>query len=80
MDFVFGNLPNGVEEADIKHLVKRYRLIKMKFFANNHIEHSLYECVVSLDIKNPVAGNILESHLNNTCWKGSRISVHRLIF
>ena len=80
MNFVLGNLPEGIEEEDIKDLVSHHRLTNLEFFNNNNVEHSPYECMISLDIKNPVAGSILESHLNNICWKGSRISFHRLIF
>lgn len=79
MDFVFGNLPDGANEQDIKELVSHHKLTKVEFFDSHHT-HSSYECLISLDISNPVVGSILEKHLNNICWKGSQISFHRLIF
>lgn len=80
MDFVLGNLPKNVEKNDIKKLIGHYRPSKIKFYKNEYVKHSTYECVVSLNISDPVAGSTLESHLNNFCLNGSRICVHRLIF
>lgn len=80
MDFVFGNLPKNIDKNDIRDLTKVYKPSGIKFFKNTHIEHSSYECVVSLDISGSVAGNTIEKHLNNYCFNGSRISFHRLLF
>ncbi len=81
MDFVIGNLPPATKEKDIKELVGDYHHpTKIEFLKNEKNHHSPYECLVSLDIKDPIAGTILADHLNNTCFKGSHISFHRLIF
>jgi len=80
MNFVLGNLPENVQEDDINELMGHHRLTKMEFLENHHVKHSPFECVVTLDIRDPVTGSILENHLNNHCWKGSRISCHRIIF
>ena len=80
MNFVLGNLPEDIQEEDIKELLGHHRLTNLKFLKNHHIKHSPFECVVALDIKDPITGSILESHLNNHCLKGNRISFHRVIF
>ena len=81
MDFVIGNLPENATEEDIVSLVGDFHHpSKIKFLRNEPNHHSPYECLVSLDIKDPVAGSIFADHLNNTCLKGSHISFHRLIF
>ncbi len=80
MDFVFGNLPHGIEKKDIKQLTQRFNPSDIRFLKNKYSEHSCYECMVSLDLPNPVTAFCLEKHFNNFCWKGSRISFHRLIF
>jgi hypothetical protein len=80
MDFVFGNLPDGIEKKDIKRLTQRFKPSEIKFLKNKYSEHSCYECMVSLELSNPVAAFCLEKQFNNFCWKGSRISFHRLIF
>lgn len=80
MDFVFGNLPEGTGKKDIKDLTSRFNPSKIEFFNKNNKHHSNYECLVSLDLPDPIMGFCLEKHFNNFCWKGSRISFHRLIF
>ncbi len=81
MTFVFGNLPDNIAEADIKDLLHHYKLLKIEFFKKSvpH-HHSLYECMVTVDIKDPVMGSLFEQHYNHLCWKGICINVHRLIF
>ena len=80
MDFVFGNLPEGIKKKDIKKLIGSFNPSNIEFLNSQYAKHSCYECVVSLDLSNPVAGNYLEKHFNNFCWKGSRIRFHRLIY
>ncbi len=46
MDFVFGNLPNGIDKKDIKQLTQRFNPSNIQFMKNKYSEHSYYECVV----------------------------------
>ena len=80
MDFVFGNLPDGINKKDIKSLTSSFSPSNIQFMQNKYSAHSCYECLVSLELSNPVAAFCLEKQLNNFCWKGSKISFHRLIF
>ena len=80
MTFIFGNLPDGTTEKDIKDLTHHYKPSKVEFLNKNSKKHSSYECMVTLEVTNPIIGCLLEQHYNNHVWKGSNISVHRLIF
>ncbi len=80
MTFVLGNLPDGVGEKEVKHLMHRHHPSKVEFFDKSSSRHSLYECMVTFDNLDPVTGSVLEQHYNHLCWKGTCISAHRLIF
>lgn len=81
MNFVIGNLPHGTNEEDIREFLGDYHHpTHISFLKNGEHQHSPYECLVKLDIKDPITGSILADHLNNMCWKGCHISFHRLIF
>ncbi len=80
MTLVFGNLPDGVDEKEMKSLMQRHNPSSIEFFDKTSSKHSLYECMVTFDNQDPIIGSIIEQHYNHLCWKGTCISVHRLIF
>lgn len=81
MNIVLGNLPKGVSEKDIRefflHIAK---VLKVTIFNNTETKHSMYECIVDIDISDRVAASILAKRINHTIWKGASISAHLLIF
>ncbi|KAG1707591.1 Transcriptional regulatory protein YdfI [Nymphon striatum] len=77
MDFVFGNLPDDICKEDMKNLTDLYKPSQIRFLKNSHANHSSYECVVSLDVKGSITGNIIEKYFNNYYFNGTKISVHR---
>ncbi len=81
MNFVLGNLPDGVTEKDIRKLFRRFvRIKKVNFLRKTRTRHSIYECVVEVDLDDRVVGSILAKRINNYIWKDSKIKVDMLIF
>lgn len=82
MQFVFGNLPDGVDTEEFKDFLSQFCTVKkVDFFQKSEIDiHSDYECVADLNISSPLAASYLQKRLNNYCWKGRRIHTHFLLF
>ncbi len=82
MMFVLGNLPNDIEEKDIRDFLNPYVKVSDAFFfkKSDYCCHSEYECMVTFDISSRVRGYTLQNRLNNYCWKGHRIHSRMLIF
>ena len=80
MVVVLGNLPNNTRKKDIRALVGHHKKCKVKFLKQTENPHSNYECMVKIDVKDPIAGSILVSQLNHLHWRGTNITAHRLLF
>ena len=83
MTFVLGHLPDGANEESIRELFSHfaYVITNVTFFEKSKVCcHSEYECMVKLNITNPVVGCYIQKRMNNYCWKGTRIHSHMLIF
>jgi hypothetical protein len=80
MVFVLGNLPDNIEEDDIKELFNNSTILTdVNFFETNGNHHpSEYECTVTLDLKSPIAGLAMQNKLHHYCWKGRCIHAHML--
>lgn len=81
MNLALGNLPDGTKESEIRSLLKPFsKVTDIVFLKNKPGCHSCYECLVTMDIDDPVIGFIIADQLNHYCWKGSQIESHRLLF
>jgi len=82
MIFVFGYLPDDIDEKDIREFLNPYAKVSDVFFfeKSDYCSHSEYECMVTFDISNRITGYTLQNRLNNYCWNGHRIHSRMLIF
>lgn len=80
---VLNNLPDGVEESEIKN--KLFRMsgveeITLMPSSSASKQSSNYECIVKLDITNPIVSTILAERINKICWRQHKISARVLLF
>ena len=81
MNFVLSNLPDGVTEKDIRKLFLHFvKIKKVNLLRKTTTRHSIYECIVEIDLDDRIVGSILAKRINNYIWRGSRIKVNMLIF
>ena len=81
MFFVFGNLPDRVDEEDIREFLSKFSTVEsVSFFDNGDKSHSDYECIVDLTLADPIHGMTLQRRLNKYYWKGRCIQSHMLLF
>ncbi len=81
MYFVFGNLPDRVDETQIREFLDKFSSVEsVSFFEPGDQSHSDYECIVDLKLMNRIQGTILQNRLNNYCWNGRCIHFHMLLF
>ena len=82
MVFVFGYLPDEIEEQDIRDLLTPIATVSDVYFfeKSETCNASENECMVTLDIESRIGGSFLQKRLNNFCWKGRRIHSRMLIF
>ena len=81
MNLALGNLPEGAKEDEIRHLLKPFsKVTDVVFLKNKSGYHSCYECLVTMDINDPVVSFFIAERLNHYCWKGRQIESHRLLF
>jgi len=81
MNFILGNLPDGVTEKDIRKLFRRFvRIKKINFLRKTTKKHSIYECIIEVDLDDRVVASILARRINHYIWRGSKIKVDILIF
>jgi len=81
MFFIFGNLPDRVNEKDIREFLSRFSKVgSVSFFEHDHELHSDYECMVDLELVDRIQGAALQRRLNQYCWKGRSIHSHMLLF
>jgi len=82
MVFVLSNLPDDVEENDVKELFQPFsKAIDVFFFKKDKTFcHSEYECTVTLDNTSHIFGFHIQNKMHNYCWKGRCIHSHMLIF
>ena len=82
MHFVFGYLPDDVDEGDIKDFLSHFCSVDdVSFF--DHVDNcasSENECLVSLDVANRIQGVMLQQRLNNYYWRGRCIHSRMLLF
>ena len=81
MVFVLGNLPDNIDEDDIRELFEHSPILTdVTFFEeNNFCHHSEYECKVTLDLKSDIAGLAMQNKLQHYYWRGRCIHAHMLI-
>ena len=81
MFFVFGNLPDRVDEEDIREFLSNFSTVEsVSFFDNGDKSHSNYECMVDLKLTDRIHGMTLQRRLNKYYWKGRCIHSHILLF
>ena len=85
MVLLLGHLPLEITEEDIHQLVQKFARVTEVTFLENIEERgkhhtSDYECMVKLDISDPVVGSIIANKLNHLCWKNCSINAHMLVF
>jgi RNA recognition motif-containing protein len=81
MNFILGNLPDGVTEKDIRELFLHFvKVKKVHFLAKTETKHSIYECLVEIDLEDRVVGSILAKRINHYIWRGCSIDARMLIF
>ncbi len=81
MYFVFGNLPDRVDEEDIRKFLSKFSTVEsVSFFDHADESHSDYECMVDLKLSDRIHGVTLQRRLNKYCWKGRCIHSHMLLF
>ena len=82
MNFLFGYLPDDVDEGDIEDFLSHFCTVDDVSFIEhgNNCVQSEYECIASLDISNRIQGVMLQQRLNNYCWKGRCIHSRMLLF
>ncbi len=81
MYFVFGNLPDHVDEKDIREFLSDFSVVKsISFFENGDKPPSNYECLVDLKVVDRIRGVALQRRLNKYYWKGRCIHSHMLLF
>lgn len=81
MKIVLGNLPNGVEKADIESLVEEYSKVKSaEILADDASESDNIEYLVTLEDESRVGADAIVGKLNGYTWKGVQITARVLLF
>jgi len=81
ISIVLGNLPEGVDEKEIREILQKFSGIsKIVCLKNQDVEHSPYEYLVTLDIDDRIDACIITNRLSHYCWKGRMIHAHVLLF
>lgn len=78
---VLNNLPDGVEESEIKEKLFRISGVEeIILLPSSHKTSANYECLVKLDISNPIISMMLAERINKTFWLKRKISARVLLF
>lgn len=81
MTFVLGYLPDDIDENDITKLFSSITgVIKVTFLEKTECKHSCYECLVEVELVDPIVGYFVAYRMNNYSWRNNKISARMLVW